>query len=93
MLWAQRTSPATGPAWEDFQGLLAALGTLLAKGPRGTRLLFHASFAKWLLDVKHCMQQFLCGTAEGHTTLALSATAWAPQLAPGEAQGLAQHLL
>ncbi|XP_025913643.1 ankyrin repeat domain-containing protein 50-like, partial [Apteryx rowi] len=88
-LWARRA----GPSWDDFQQLLEALATVLVDGPGDTKLLFHASFAEWLLDVKYCTQRFLCSVADGHASLALSATARAPQLGPREVHGLARHLL
>ncbi|KAJ7320048.1 hypothetical protein JRQ81_019559 [Phrynocephalus forsythii] len=87
-LWTRR--PLSPVAFEEQ---LAALGALLQRGPGGTYLLFHASFAEWLSDVKHCTQKYLCCPARGHTLLAMSASCRAPDLSPEQVQALARHLL
>ncbi|XP_053872050.1 ankyrin repeat domain-containing protein 50-like isoform X1 [Malaclemys terrapin pileata] len=90
-LWARQAGP--GPSWEEFQRQLDSLAMLLLDGPGSTRILFHASFAEWLLDVKYCTQRYLCSAAEGHGLLALSAACRGPQLSPREVHDLARHLL
>ncbi|KAJ6652301.1 hypothetical protein lerEdw1_012711 [Lerista edwardsae] len=84
-------------AREEFEGWLSCLGVLLHEGPAGSGggacILFHASFAEWLCDVKHCTQKYLCRPARGHALLAMSASCRAPELGPGQLHELAHHLL
>jgi len=63
---------------------MEVLKKVLVEGVDGTRMLFHHSFAEWLLDVKHCTPRFLCSPSEGHAMLALSFTAHASELLPAE---------
>ncbi|XP_041127950.1 ankyrin repeat domain-containing protein 50 [Polyodon spathula] len=77
----------------DFHHHLDALSKLLVDGPSSTKLLFHASFAEWLMDVKYCTQKYLCSLAEGHAMLAMSLTLRGPQLSPNEIHQLAFHLV
>ncbi|XP_066476425.1 ankyrin repeat domain-containing protein 50-like [Tiliqua scincoides] len=77
----------------EFEGWLSALAVLLHQGPGGVCILFHASFAEWLCDVKHCTQKYLCRPARGHSLLAMSASCQAPELSPGQVRELAHHLL
>jgi hypothetical protein len=77
---------------EDFQKRLHLLRRVLAVCKDGTLLLFHHSFAEWLLDVKHCTQKYLCSASEGHAMLAMSHTLRAHQLTADEVQGYALHL-
>lgn len=77
---------------EDFNKRMTMLSKLLLNGKDGTRILFHHSFAEWLLDVKHCTQKYLCDAAEGHALLALCSTLRAPSLSPTEVQDFAWHL-
>nr|XP_046151603.1 ankyrin repeat domain-containing protein 50-like [Oncorhynchus gorbuscha] len=78
---------------EDFQKKLDILSKLLIDGLRSTKILFHYSFAEWLLDVKHCTQKYLCNEAEGHRMMAMSYTCRAKQLKPLEVQEFAMHLI
>ena len=78
--------------YEDFKAGLDMLSKLLIEGKDGTKIVFHHSFAEWLLDVKHCTQKYLCHASEGHGMLALSFTLHAGSLAPGEVQDYALHL-
>lgn len=55
-------------------------------------MLFHHSFAEWLLDVKHCTQKYLCSVVEGHAMLAGYYTLRGPELSPDEIYVLGQHL-
>ena len=55
-------------------------------------MLFHHSFAEWLLDVKHCTQKYLCSAIEGHAMLAVYYTLRACQLSADEICVLGQHL-
>ncbi|CAM4329377.1 unnamed protein product [Lepidochelys olivacea] len=74
-----RARPAPDPAGRSSSASSTdSLATLLLDGPGGTRILFHASFAEWLLDVKFCTQRSLCSAAEGHGLLAISAAGRAP---------------
>lgn len=47
-------------------------------------MLFHHSFAEWLLDVKHCTQKYLCSATEGHAMLAAYYTFRGLELNPDE---------
>ncbi|XP_041129945.1 ankyrin repeat domain-containing protein 50-like isoform X1 [Polyodon spathula] len=78
---------------EEFQKKLDILSKLLVAGLENTRILFHYSFAEWLLDVKHCTQKYLCNAAEGHRMMAMSYTCRANELAPLEVQEFALHLI
>ncbi|XP_069748379.1 ankyrin repeat domain-containing protein 50-like [Narcine bancroftii] len=77
----------------DFQRRLQAVAPLLRPGPHDTRLLFHHSFAEWLLDVKHCTQRYLCSAAQGHALLAMGLSLQAGRLRPAQVQELARHLV
>ncbi|GLH13787.1 Ankyrin repeat and KH domain-containing protein mask [Gryllus bimaculatus] len=77
---------------DDFAKRLHLLRRVLAAGKDGGLLLFHHSFAEWLLDVKHCTQKYLCSAADGHALLAMWHTLRARQLSADEVQGLALHL-
>ncbi|GLD70514.1 ankyrin repeat domain-containing protein 50 [Lates japonicus] len=78
---------------EEFQKKMDILSKLLVDGLGSTKILFHYSFAEWLLDVKHCTQKYLCNAAEGHRMLAMSYTCRAKQLKPLEVQEFALHLV
>ncbi|XP_073329538.1 uncharacterized protein ankrd50l isoform X2 [Pagrus major] len=78
---------------QDFQKKLQTLSPLLIDGPGGTRLLFHASFAEWLTDVKYCTQKYLCSRTEGHSMLAMALTSQAPDLDIEDTCQLATHLV
>ncbi|TRY81386.1 hypothetical protein DNTS_000635 [Danionella cerebrum] len=78
---------------EDFQKKMDILSKLLIDGLGSTKILFHYSFAEWLLDVKHCTQKYLCNAAEGHRMMAMSYTCRAKQLKPLEVQEFAYHLI
>lgn len=86
--WSQDTSLTP----QDFQSKLQALSTLLIDGPRGSKLLFHASFAEWLTDVKYCTQKYLCSVAEGHSMLAMALTLRSQHLSTEETCQLGTHL-
>lgn len=88
-VWTKNTALSL----EDFQRKLDVLSKLLVDGLGDTKILFHYSFAEWLLDVKHCTQKYLCNAAEGHRMLAMSYTCQAPSLTPLEAQEFALHLV
>ncbi|XP_077135213.1 ankyrin repeat domain-containing protein 50 isoform X1 [Ranitomeya variabilis] len=78
---------------EDFQRKLDVLSKVLVDGLGNTKILFHYSFAEWLLDVKHCTQKYLCNAAEGHRMLAMSYTCRAKELTPVEVQEFGLHLI
>eukprot|EP00063_Salmo_salar_P046283 XP_014021118.1 PREDICTED: ankyrin repeat domain-containing protein 50-like [Salmo salar] len=77
----------------DFQSRLKALSTLLIDGPGGSKLLFHASFAEWLTDVKYCTQKYLCSVSEGHTMLAMALSLRAPHLNTEDTCQMGSHLI
>lgn len=83
----------TSLSFQDFQSKLRALSPLLIDGPGGSKLLFHASFAEWLTDVKYCTQKYLCSIAEGHSMLAMALTLQAPHLDTEDTCQLATHLV
>ncbi|KAM6955387.1 uncharacterized protein ankrd50l [Lycodopsis pacificus] len=78
---------------QDFQKKLRTLTPLLIDGPEGTKLLFHASFAEWLTDVKYCTQKYLCSRTEGHSMLAMALTLQGPHLDIADTCQLATHLV
>ncbi|XP_023651662.1 ankyrin repeat domain-containing protein 50 isoform X1 [Paramormyrops kingsleyae] len=78
---------------EEFQRKMDILSKLLVNGLGSTKILFHYSFAEWLLDVKHCTQKYLCNAAEGHRMMAMSFTCRAKELKPQEVQEFALHLI
>lgn len=88
-VWTQDTSLT----FQDFQSKLRTLSPLLIDGPNGTKLLFHASFAEWLLDVKYCTQKYLCSQKEGHTKLAMALTLRKAHLTSEDVCELAAHLV
>ncbi|XP_035272842.1 ankyrin repeat domain-containing protein 50-like [Anguilla anguilla] len=83
----------TALTMEEFRRKMDALAELLVEGAAGTRTLFHASFAEWLLDVKHCTPRYLCSAAEGHRMLAMSYSCRARELGPAEVREFALHLV
>ncbi|KAM3862137.1 uncharacterized protein ankrd50l [Diretmus argenteus] len=87
--WTQDTSLSL----QDFQNKLQTLSPLLIDGPGGSKLLFHASFAEWLMDVKYCTQKYLCSIAEGHSMLAMTLTLQGPLLNTEETCQLGTHLV
>ena len=82
----------TSLTFDEFKANLDLLSKVLIDGRDGTKILFHHSFAEWLLDVKHCTQKYLCTAAEGHGMLAMSFTMHAQSLTPVEVQDFALHL-
>ncbi|XP_029107890.1 ankyrin repeat domain-containing protein 50 [Scleropages formosus] len=78
---------------EEFRRKMEVLSKVLADGLGGTKILFHYSFAEWLLDVKHCTQKYLCNAAEGHRMMAMSYTCRAEELKPHEVREFASHLI
>nr|XP_040056696.1 ankyrin repeat domain-containing protein 50 isoform X2 [Gasterosteus aculeatus aculeatus]XP_040056697.1 ankyrin repeat domain-containing protein 50 isoform X2 [Gasterosteus aculeatus aculeatus] len=87
--WTRDTSLST----QDFQNNLRTLTPLLIDGPGGTKLLFHASFAEWLTDVKYCTQKYLCSRTEGHSMLAMALTLQGPHLDVEDTCQLATYLV
>lgn len=91
-LYSCAVTHASNLAFVDFQHQMDVLKKVLVEGQDGTRMLFHHSFAEWLLDVKHCTPRFLCSPSEGHAMLALSFTAHASELVPAELHDFALHV-
>ncbi|KAF7405531.1 hypothetical protein HZH66_004437 [Vespula vulgaris] len=77
---------------EDFNRRLHLLRRVISVSRAGALMLFHHSFAEWLLDVKHCTQKYLCSAVEGHAMLAGYYTLGGPELNPDEICVLGQHL-
>lgn len=88
-VWSQDTSLSV----QVFQDKLRTLSPILVDGPGGTKLLFHASFAEWLIDVKYCTQKYLCSRTEGHSMLAMALTLQGPHLDIEDTCQLATHLV
>ncbi|XP_052280543.1 ankyrin repeat domain-containing protein 50-like isoform X2 [Dreissena polymorpha] len=78
---------------EEFEKHMKLLSKILITSTDGTRIVFHHSFAEWLLDVKHCTQKYLCNASEGHGMLSLYATLHGSKLSPGEVQNFAAHIV
>ncbi|XP_063219740.1 ankyrin repeat domain-containing protein 50 [Bacillus rossius redtenbacheri] len=89
VVWTSNTTMSR----EEYQKRLHLLRRVISVCKDGTLLLFHHSFAEWLLDVKHCTQKYLCSAAEGHAMLAMNSTLQAKQLNAEEVQGFAYHLV
>ncbi|KAK7503877.1 hypothetical protein BaRGS_00005000, partial [Batillaria attramentaria] len=77
---------------EEFERRMKLMSKILIEGKGGEKILFHHSFAEWLLDVKHCTQKYLCNTEGGHGMLAMHATSVAHTLTACEIQEYALHL-
>lgn len=77
---------------EDFNRRLHLLRRVISVSRAGALMLFHHSFAEWLLDVKHCTQKYLCSAVEGHAMLAAYYTLRGPELNADEICVLGQHL-
>lgn len=77
---------------EEFSKRMVLLSKLLVDDIDGAKILFHHSFAEWLLDVKHCTQKYLCHVTEGHAMIAMWYTRRAPNLSPEEVCDFALHL-
>uniref|UniRef100_A0A8C4R4F4 Ankyrin repeat domain containing 50 n=1 Tax=Eptatretus burgeri TaxID=7764 RepID=A0A8C4R4F4_EPTBU len=88
---------------DDFERRLAVLSRILipVETPKEALtssspcrlVLFHSSFAAWLLDVKHCTQRYLCSSAEGHAMLAVAQLCQpSGDLSPQDSHDLAHHL-
>ncbi|UYV60376.1 ANKRD50 [Cordylochernes scorpioides] len=82
----------TNLGYEEFRKRLGLLSKVIVEGSNRTKLLFHHSFAEWLLDVKHCTQRYLCDAAEGHAMMAMYYSCRAPQLNAEEVLDFALHL-
>ncbi|XP_017877196.1 ankyrin repeat domain-containing protein 50 isoform X3 [Ceratina calcarata] len=77
---------------DDFNRRLHLLRRVISVSRAGALMLFHHSFAEWLLDVKHCTQKYLCSAVEGHAMLAAYYTLRGPELNADEICVLGQHL-
>ena len=77
---------------EEFKRRMGLLSKVIINGHNRAKILFHHSFAEWLLDVKHCTQKYLCNAAEGHGMLAMFLSLKAPDLSREEVHDLALHL-
>jgi hypothetical protein len=87
---------------EDFQRRFELLKRVLVKdtsklqgeveGEELSVILFHHSFAEWLVDVKHCTQKYLCSPPDGHALMAVWLSSRAAELCDEEVHELAYHL-
>jgi ankyrin repeat protein len=77
---------------DEYFRRLEMLSKIIIDGRQNTKILFHHSFAEWLLDVKHCTQKYLCTAAEGHGMIAMTMSLHASSLSPSDIQGFALHL-
>ncbi|KAK3885913.1 hypothetical protein Pcinc_009905 [Petrolisthes cinctipes] len=77
---------------EDWSKRWSLLTRVLAPEQDQRVLLFHHSFAEWLLDVKHCTQKYLVDVADGHAMLAMHLSLDAPSLNVTHIHQLALHL-
>ncbi|KAL0280589.1 UNVERIFIED_CONTAM: hypothetical protein PYX00_001841 [Menopon gallinae] len=77
---------------QDFSKRLHLLRRVVRLNSDGTLLLFHHSFAEWLLDVKHCTRKYLCSAELGHGMLAMSHSLKAKELNSEDIQNFALHL-
>jgi len=92
ILYESVRTACVGITVEDFNRRLHQLRRVISVSRAGALMLFHHSFAEWLLDVKHCTQKYLCSASEGHAMLAAYYTLRGPELNPDEICVLAQHL-
>ncbi|KAL0118776.1 hypothetical protein PUN28_009445 [Cardiocondyla obscurior] len=92
ILYETVKTACAGITVEDFNRRLHLLRRVISVSRAGALMLFHHSFAEWLLDVKHCTQKYLCSATEGHAMLAAHYTLRGPELNPDEICVLAQHL-
>ncbi|XP_048589196.1 ankyrin repeat domain-containing protein 50-like [Nematostella vectensis] len=76
---------------ERFQAVLDQMDHII-NDIRGTKCIFHHSFAEWLIDVKHCTPQYLCSPADGHAMLALRCTQQASTKKHVDSHEFAVHL-
>ena len=91
-LYSCALTRCTSLTFAEFRRRVDVLSKVLVESRDGTRILFHHSFAEWLLDVKHCTPRFLCSPPEGHAMLALSFTAHAAELSAAELHNFALHV-
>ena len=78
---------------EEFEKRMKLLSKIIINSPDGMKILFHHSFAEWLLDVKHCTQKYLCNASEGHSMLSVYASLHASELTPADVQDFSLHLV
>jgi len=78
---------------DDFRKRMQVLKRVVFKLNTGYVVIFHHSFAEWLLDVKYCTQKFLCQVGEGHSMLAILFSHLAPHLQEKGITELGHHLL
>jgi len=79
---------------EEFLKRLHVLRRVLIRSQESTFILFHHSFAEWLLDVKYCTQKYLCQAGDGHSMLSVVMASQMPDVMdhPAEITELAYHL-
>ncbi|XP_068622385.1 ankyrin repeat domain-containing protein 50 [Battus philenor] len=78
---------------EDFNRRLHLLRRILVmERSTGFLSIFHHSFAKWLVDVKHCTRRYLCCPPDGHAALAMYYTLDAKRLTALEIHNYVYHM-
>ncbi|KAJ8706276.1 hypothetical protein PYW08_010902 [Mythimna loreyi] len=78
---------------EDFNRRLHLLRRILVmERSTGFLSMFHHSFAKWLVDVKHCTRRYLCCPTEGHAAIAMYYTLDAKRLSALEIHNYVFHM-
>ncbi|CAH0699570.1 unnamed protein product [Spodoptera exigua] len=78
---------------EDFNRRLHLLRRILVmERSTGYLSMFHHSFAKWLVDVKHCTRRYLCCPTEGHAAIAMYYTLDAKRLSALEIHNYVFHM-
>ncbi|ROT79366.1 putative ankyrin repeat domain-containing protein 50 isoform X2 [Penaeus vannamei] len=90
-LYLERVLDGVAEGW-DWAKRWSLLRRVLAPDHELRVLLFHHSFAEWLLDVKHCTQKYLVDVADGHAMLAMCLSVEAPSLDVTQVHQLALHL-
>lgn len=77
---------------EDFNKRLKLMSKILIDDFNCCKILFHHSFAEWLLDVKHCTQKYLCHASDGHGMISMRYTMIAETLDPDQVCDFALHM-
>uniref|UniRef100_A0A5S6QMX6 ANK_REP_REGION domain-containing protein n=1 Tax=Trichuris muris TaxID=70415 RepID=A0A5S6QMX6_TRIMR len=78
-------------SWSSFLAAVKRVSRLLWTDDKMC-LLFHGSFAEWLLDVKHSTLKYLCRAVDGHGCLAMFLSCKASTLPKNELIQFAYHL-
>jgi len=77
---------------EDFKRRMHVLRRVIVKSEEGFVILFHHSFAEWLVDVKYCTHKYLCNVPDGQLLLSVLFSHLAPHLVNGRTEELSSHV-